>query len=75
MRSAQNIDQETTQDNCQIHTNCDWGNLFCVIFGAIFCAFLTPIDGESLPELKLHYRTIGQPTRNPSSGEVKNAAS
>ena len=31
------------------------------------------IDGESLPELKLHYRTIGQPTSNPSSGEVKNA--
>jgi homoserine O-acetyltransferase len=31
------------------------------------------VDGESLPELKLHYRTIGQPTSNPSSGEVKNA--
>ena len=22
-------------------------------------------DGESLPELTLHYRTIGQPVRNP----------
>ena len=31
------------------------------------------VNGESLPELKLHYRTIGQPTSNPSSGEVKNA--
>lgn len=30
-------------------------------------------DGESLPELKLHYRTIGQPASNPSTGEVKNA--
>jgi len=31
------------------------------------------VDGESLPELKLHYRTIGQPASNPSTGEVKNA--
>jgi homoserine O-acetyltransferase/O-succinyltransferase len=31
------------------------------------------VDGESLPELKLHYRTIGQPARNSSTGEVKNA--
>ena len=31
------------------------------------------IDGESLPELTLHYRTIGQPVRNPSTGEVENA--
>ena len=23
------------------------------------------VDGESLPELTLHYRTIGQPVRNP----------
>src|SRR5208282_5922808 len=30
-------------------------------------------DGESLPELKLHYRTIGQPARNPSTGQVQNA--
>jgi homoserine O-acetyltransferase/O-succinyltransferase len=30
-------------------------------------------DGESLPELKLHYRTIGQPANHPSTGEVKNA--
>ena len=30
-------------------------------------------DGESLPELTLHYRTIGRPTRNPSTGEVENA--
>jgi len=30
-------------------------------------------DGESLPELRLHYRTIGQPVRNPSTGEVENA--
>jgi len=29
--------------------------------------------GESLPELRLHYRTIGQPVRNPSTGEVENA--
>ena len=26
------------------------------------------VDGESLPELKLHYRTIGQPTSNPPAG-------
>ena len=31
------------------------------------------IDGESLPELTLHYQTIGQPVRNPSTGEVENA--
>ena len=31
------------------------------------------VDEESLPELKLHYRTIGQPARNSSTGEVKNA--
>ena len=31
------------------------------------------VDGESLPELKLHYRTIGQPASNPSTREVKNA--
>jgi homoserine O-acetyltransferase/O-succinyltransferase len=30
-------------------------------------------DGETLPALKLHYRTIGQPARNPSSGQVQNA--
>jgi homoserine O-acetyltransferase len=30
-------------------------------------------DGESLPELTLHYRTIGRPVRNPSTGEVENA--
>jgi homoserine O-acetyltransferase len=30
-------------------------------------------DGGSLPELKLHYRTIGQPARNPGTGEVQNA--
>ena len=30
-------------------------------------------DGETLPELKLHYRTIGQPARNPSTGEIQNA--
>jgi hypothetical protein len=30
-------------------------------------------DGESLPELKLHYRTIGQLARNPSTGQVQNA--
>jgi hypothetical protein len=30
-------------------------------------------DGESLPELKIHYRTIGQPANHPSTGEVKNA--
>jgi homoserine O-acetyltransferase/O-succinyltransferase len=30
-------------------------------------------DGESLPELKLHYRTIGQPVRNLANGEIKNA--
>ncbi|MBV9488911.1 MAG: alpha/beta fold hydrolase [Verrucomicrobia bacterium] len=29
--------------------------------------------GESLPELKLHYRTIGRPARNPATGEVENA--
>ena len=28
-------------------------------------------DGESLPELRLHYRTIGRPVRNPSTGEVE----
>jgi hypothetical protein len=28
------------------------------------------VNGESLPELKLHYRTIGQPTSNPSSGAL-----
>ena len=31
------------------------------------------VDGESLPELKLHYRTIGQPASNSSTGEVQNA--
>ena len=31
------------------------------------------VDGESLPELKLHYRTIGQPASNSPAGEVKNA--
>ena len=31
------------------------------------------VDGESLPELTLHYRTIGQPVRNPSTGDVENA--
>src|SRR5262245_43675728 len=30
-------------------------------------------DGESLPKLILHYRTIGQPVHNPSTGEVENA--
>jgi homoserine O-acetyltransferase/O-succinyltransferase len=30
-------------------------------------------DGESLPALKLHYRTIGQPARNPATGQVQNA--
>jgi homoserine O-acetyltransferase/O-succinyltransferase len=30
-------------------------------------------DGGSLPELRLHYRTIGQPARNPVTGEVQNA--
>ncbi|MBV8900972.1 MAG: alpha/beta fold hydrolase [Verrucomicrobia bacterium] len=30
-------------------------------------------DGGSSPELKLHYRTIGQPARNPATGEVQNA--
>lgn len=30
-------------------------------------------DGESLPELKLHYRTIGQPARSPVTGEIQNA--
>jgi homoserine O-acetyltransferase/O-succinyltransferase len=30
-------------------------------------------DGESLPELKLHYRTIGRPARDPSTGEIRNA--
>jgi homoserine O-acetyltransferase len=30
-------------------------------------------DGESLPELNLHYRTIGRPKRNPSTEEVENA--
>jgi homoserine O-acetyltransferase/O-succinyltransferase len=30
-------------------------------------------DGETLPELKLHYRTLGQPARNPSTGEIQNA--
>lgn len=30
-------------------------------------------DGESLPELKLHYRTIGRPAHNPLTGEVQNA--
>lgn len=31
------------------------------------------VNGESLPELKLHFRTIGQPASDPSTGEVKNA--
>src|SRR5580704_81280 len=30
-------------------------------------------DGESLPELKLHYRTIGHPASSSPGGEVKNA--
>jgi homoserine O-acetyltransferase len=30
-------------------------------------------DGESLPTLTLHYRTLGQPARNPSTGEIQNA--
>lgn len=30
-------------------------------------------DGGSLPELKLHYRTMGQPARHPVTGEVQNA--
>jgi homoserine O-acetyltransferase len=30
-------------------------------------------DGKSLPELKLHYRTIGQPASDSATGEVKNA--
>ncbi|MBV9999019.1 MAG: alpha/beta fold hydrolase [Verrucomicrobia bacterium] len=30
-------------------------------------------NGESLPELRLHYRTIGQPARDPVTGEVRNA--
>jgi homoserine O-acetyltransferase len=30
-------------------------------------------DGGSLPELRLHYRTIGQLARNPVTGEVQNA--
>jgi homoserine O-acetyltransferase/O-succinyltransferase len=33
------------------------------------------VDGESLPELKLHYRTIGQPASDSPTGEVKNASS
>jgi len=31
------------------------------------------VDGESLPELKLHYQTIGHPASNSPAGEVKNA--
>jgi homoserine acetyltransferase len=31
------------------------------------------VDGETLPELKLHYRTIGQPASDSAAGEVKNA--
>jgi homoserine O-acetyltransferase/O-succinyltransferase len=30
-------------------------------------------NGESLPELKLHYRTLGKPSSDPSTGVVKNA--
>jgi homoserine O-acetyltransferase len=30
-------------------------------------------DCGSLPELKLHYRTMGQPARHPVTGEVQNA--
>jgi len=30
-------------------------------------------DGESLPRLTLHYRTLGQPLRNASTGEIQNA--
>jgi homoserine O-acetyltransferase len=28
------------------------------------------VDGESLPELKLHYRTIGQPVSDPPSPDM-----
>ena len=31
------------------------------------------VDGESLPELRLHYRTIGQPASNSPDGETNNA--
>jgi homoserine O-acetyltransferase/O-succinyltransferase len=30
-------------------------------------------DGQSLPTLTLHYRTLGQPVRNASTGEIENA--
>lgn len=31
------------------------------------------VNGASLPELKVHYRTIGQPVTNRSTGEIQNA--
>ncbi|MDD5544494.1 MAG: alpha/beta fold hydrolase [Acidobacteriia bacterium] len=59
--------------------------MVCLVSGIMFAADNPPVvqgdfiihnfkfaDGESLPELKLHYRTLGSPARD-ASGVVRNA--